>query len=152
MDVNATCSFEPVDERILRMIVIEHDEEGYNHVIEIVEINLDDPRRTNIGKLMDFDLNSGLDFILGFRTHWPVSLKGTRDYAARMGRILDAYPGKGACGPLIDLEQPKPRGPKKVRTRDSSAGLQALMADGGMLPQTYEDDDGRCHLVIKKSG
>lgn len=142
MDVNATCSFEPIDARTMRMIVIEYDEDGFSQVIEIVEASLDDPRPATLKKLLNFDLRSGLDFILGFRAQWPVSLKGTRSNAGRIGRILDAYPGRDACGDMIELELPKAAA-KPRKTRDLSRGISALLKDADDAKPYTIDEHGR---------
>jgi hypothetical protein len=105
MHRTAIAIFEPITATTLRMVVLEV-EDGGKSVIEIAEIDTDQPRNANLALLTRFVENSGLEFEMGYRAHWDVSLGRARLTRSRIGKIIDAYPGIDACGEARDIGDP----------------------------------------------
>jgi hypothetical protein len=102
MTRTAIALFEAINDSIMRMVVMEVEDEEQS-VIEIAEIDLNDRRSKNISILMRVFKNSGLEFEITYKASWEVDLGRAQLTESKIGKIIDAYPGKDACGDQIEI-------------------------------------------------
>jgi hypothetical protein len=92
----ATAIFVPAGDTDIRVVLMEHGDDG-DSIIEISQIDTQEPRAGAITELTRFIEGFSADFDISFSAHWEASLGRAQLTRSKISKIIDAYPGADAC-------------------------------------------------------